>query len=540
MLYDINQYLTYKSILNKHLKNQVLKKGIKMAKKKKEESKLQFNDFVIFSYLALMFSVFPLIMHNKYFDITITKYNCFVYVSLGLVVFSIISFIIKSVLDEDNHKSTADKGNRLIKPEFWALAFAISNVFSCIVSERRMESLTGSEGRYMGMFSYVLLVTVFFILAKPYRGNNCIFYIFAFSTIVMYVIALAQQSGADIFGLKEGISKKQYYLFVSTMGNINIFASFIVIAFAVFAVFFICSEQIIMKTVSGIIVCLSAMVCLISNSDSVYLGVGIVVLFLFYIAIYKEKVRWYFLMLLLMAAGNFTMAFVNKYILVDYYKRDGISRSLENITINIVLLVILALFTIAIWQLFKKKPELLKDNKNKLAIGITVILVVLGVTIVAIAFSNDMSIVNFNYKWGNYRGFIWSKCIDAYKNFGMVNKIFGYGNETIKLSVSNPNYDEMMEITNRIYDNAHNEILQYLLTIGIVGVISYLGMVVCSISYMLVKGKNNVYVIVCASACIGYFAQSLVNLNQPFTTPFFFVFLALGVGFARGSRLNSN
>lgn len=511
-----------------------------MAKKKKEESKLQFNDFVIFSYLAVMFSVFPLIMHNKYFDITITKYNCFVYVSLGLVVFSIIGFIIKCVMDEDNHNNTAYKGNRLLKPEFWALAFAISNVFACIVSESRMESLTGSEGRYMGMFSYVLLVTVFFILAKPYKGNNYIFYIFAFSTVIMYVIALVQQSGADVFGLKEGISKKQYYLFVSTMGNINIFASFIVIAFAVFAGFLICSEKIIMKTVSGLIVYLSAMVCLISNSDSVYLGVGIVVLFLCYAAIYKERVRWYLLMLLLMAAGNFSMAFVNKYILVDYYKRDGISRSLENITINIVLLVLLALLTIAVWQLYKKKPELLKENKNKLAIGITIILSILCIAALAVAFLNDMSIVNFNYKWGNYRGFIWSKCIGAYKDFGMVNKIFGYGNETIKLSVSNPNYDEMMEVTNRIYDNAHNEILQYLLTIGIVGVISYLGMFVCSIAYMLIKGKNNVYVIVCAAACIGYFAQSLVNLNQPFTTPLFFIFLALGVGFARYNEPNSN
>ena len=32
---------------------------------------------------------------------------------------------------------------------------------------------------------------------------------------------------------------------------------------------------------------------------------------------------------------------------------------------------------------------------------------------------------------------------------------------------------------------------------------------------------------------LGYFVQGLINLNQPITTPFYFVFMATGVGYVR-------
>ncbi|MBO5387133.1 MAG: O-antigen ligase domain-containing protein, partial [Lachnospiraceae bacterium] len=80
-------------------------------------------------------------------------------------------------------------------------------------------------------------------------------------------------------------------------------------------------------------------------------------------------------------------------------------------------------------------------------------------------------------------------------------------------------------------DNAHNELLQYLVTLGILGVISYLGVVVSSVFYMLKYGKGNYMVYGFFTATVGYFFQSIINLNQPITTPLYFVIMALGVGY---------
>ena len=92
-------------------------------------------------------------------------------------------------------------------------------------------------------------------------------------------------------------------------------------------------------------------------------------------------------------------------------------------------------------------------------------------------------------------------------------------------------YEEMVEVTGRTYDNTHNELLQYLLTTGLCGLVTYLGLLISSIRYMLKNAKKDVRVYLCVFAVLGYFAQSIISLNQPITTPLFFIFLAMGVGF---------
>ena len=45
--------------------------------------------------------------------------------------------------------------------------------------------------------------------------------------------------------------------------------------------------------------------------------------------------------------------------------------------------------------------------------------------------------------------------------------------------------------------------------------------------------KQNPVAYMCVAAVLGYFAQSLISLNQPITTPYFYVVLAAGVGYVR-------
>lgn len=68
--------------------------------------------------------------------------------------------------------------------------------------------------------------------------------------------------------------------------------------------------------------------------------------------------------------------------------------------------------------------------------------------------------------------------MEAYSDFSVPQKLFGYGNESVKSIMTDRYYDDMMNAVGVIYDNAHNEYLQYLITTGIFGAVSYVGLLV--------------------------------------------------------------
>ena len=127
---------------------------------------------------------------------------------------------------------------------------------------------------------------------------------------------------------------------------------------------------------------------------------------------------------------------------------------------------------------------------------------------------------------------IWRRCWNIFEDADPLHKLFGHGNETIAAQMKQY-YAEMVSITGKKYDNAHNELLQYLVTTGLFGVISYLGFVVTSFLYIGRRLKGDPIAIACLAGGVSYFAQSLVNLNQPITAPLFFVIVAAGVGHVR-------
>ena len=91
--------------------------------------------------------------------------------------------------------------------------------------------------------------------------------------------------------------------------------------------------------------------------------------------------------------------------------------------------------------------------------GAVVALGVCGIIVLAVTGS---SLLTFNDKWGSYRGYIWRKIVEVYGDAPFVNKLFGYGNESVRVTLKAACYNEMVQVTGKVYDNAHNELLQYL------------------------------------------------------------------------------
>ena len=112
---------------------------------------------------------------------------------------------------------------------------------------------------------------------------------------------------------------------------------------------------------------------------------------------------------------------------------------------------------------------------------------------------------DFNDKWGSYRGYIWRRVTGLYGELPFVQKIFGHGNESIRSLMDDRFYDEMLQVTGTVYDNAHNEYLQYLVTQGLLGMLSYVGVVVTA----AIAGVNKeVTIYIGTSPCRGILRSS--------------------------------
>lgn len=136
----------------------------------------------------------------------------------------------------------------------------------------------------------------------------------------------------------------------------------------------------------------------------------------------------------------------------------------------------------------------------------------------------------FHDGWGTNRGYIWRKSVELFQEFPLRQKLFGYGSETFGiLTTENFLVDMFNSAQGQVFDNAHNEYLQYLVTIGVLGLVTYVTFLISAMWRMAVRRNENAYSAGCLFAVLCYCAQALVNLNLPITAPIMWLMLSVGM-----------
>ena len=183
------------------------------------------------------------------------------------------------------------------------------------------------------------------------------------------------------------------------------------------------------------------------------------------------------------------------------------------------------------------------DSMNKIAVYIWIgVIAVVCLAVLFVLYDANLgghadkygalsSYVVFNDEWGTQRGYVWKRAMEIYtKKLNLLQKIFGYGPDTFALIMQYYYPGEMQNGRMVIFDSAHNEYLHYLVTIGFVGMASYLVFMVSSIVAMAKKIKEQPIVAAVMMAVLAYAIQAVVNINLPIAMPIILQLLAMGVG----------
>ncbi len=494
-------------------------------------------DIVNIIYLIFITTVYSIYMHNMYFDITGTRGKVFTYGSLFYIILIIVSFALEIVMlrfYQDPNPIFYKDSHIIALPELWMGLFLMANVFAFFMSLDKTGSWTGSTGRYFGLSFVMVIAFTFILLCREASVNSLVYILFFAVSTAAYVVACLQHFGFDPFSLRERVVEKQKEMFISFFGNINTYGSYICVALPVFAAVFIFGKKPLARVIAGISLVVSGMAIIPAKSDNVYLGLGVVFIFLFYVAIINKDFTEYIFAVLLLFVGLEIMAVLN-YMLKGSQKHiNGIAKIIENPRVMMIFLVLILVVLVLSMMFRQINYDAYKriQGRNFLFV-FTGIMIISMIAVVITGVKTHNEIFTFDDNWGTYRGYIWRRGVSLFKESSFINKVFGNGNETIGYLMSSKYYKEMVTITGKKYDNLHNELLQYLVTTGIFGLISYLGFVISSFTYIGRRMKDDPVAVGCLAGAIGYFAQSLVNLNQPITTPYFFVILATGIGYIR-------
>lgn len=492
-------------------------------------------------YTLVILCIFPFVVHDRYFDILPTKYRFYSTATSAVLVFTVIYLIASGAVVRAVRSFGDGSWRRHLNFVDWAaIAFAVLITISTIQSDFRFESFWGNEGRYTGLFTLSLYVFSYFFISRFLRWKQWYLDLFLAGGILACLWGITDYFRMDIFHFKERIASNADS-FTSSFGNINTYTIYVAMVIAVAVILFLMSESVLRSIFYYICFIIGMFAIIMGESDNAYLSLGaLFALAPLYAFRKSQAVRRYAVLI----ATILTVARCIEWINVKYADTViGINSLFSFISgYDKIMAVIAAAWTVAavlylLKLVIKKTPPGLL-----LALRIVWGAVLAGAVLLICYMFYDANIAGhqekyqsiakylvFNDNWGTSRGFAWRISWENFLSFPLHHKIFGFGPDTFGIITTFNNFQEMSENYHVVFDNAHNEYLQFLLTIGIAGLAAYLAFLISAFVKMTRQAKGNPLVLAPMFAFVCYSVQAVVNLNVPITAPFMWQFLAMGL-----------
>mgnify|MGYP000844360896 FL=1 len=537
--------------------------------------------FLVFAVIAV-----PLIYDKSYFNILETKYKCFyMSVLVMLTVFLVLSIVMLVIDWKEFQGEHVKKLFASLKPANWkqtfrfadtaVLIFWLASAISTLQSEYLYESFWGNEGRYSGLFLMTLYVVMYFVVSRFWRGNKLVMQAFFAAGLIVCYVGITDYFQLDILHFRGKIKPEQSAIFTSTIGNINTYTAYVALVMGAAAAMFATAKGWLKTCWYYLCMVVSFFAIIMGCSDNAYLALGALFALLPLLVFRSRKgVVRYLVMAATFATVIQCIDFINQAYADMVIGLDSLFQILVNLPGLLAIVVLLWCLAAAVALYFRKqekadvaallagKTQEQKEKSKVTLIRIWLGLILLGAIVLVIMLidanalghgSRYGSLGNylvFNDNWGTKRGYIWRKSLELYAAFPFMHKLFGFGPDTFGIMTTQSFMKDMVGTTGLVFDTAHNEYLQFLLTIGPIGLAAYLCFLFGNgwkmAKYWLSQNiqipkmtgaagmsAESACVIGCLFAVVCYCAQALVNLNLPIATPVMWVLMSVGVASSR-------
>lgn len=455
-------------------------------------------------YVVAIILLIPLYYQNFYFDTLEAKWSIYVFITILFIFPFSLLFIIKII------NGYTPKVN---KWDIFAVIFCLSVILGNMFSEYPQQSFTGSSGWRLGTLYMILCIFTYFSIKQTNISIKLLFFVFLIMYSLINLLASLNILGFDPLLFKNAMIESEKTKYISTIGNINWFGAFMSLAFPIISILFIISKKVFIKIILGILNAISLFNIVLCNSDCALLSILGIIIFLIYCTVTKKDYYKDF--------GLYFIISGLALVLIDYIVSYKINIRIENLQ-KIITSWSLGLIVIVFGVFLCINTGAHNNSHKRVSVCTFFILIIVYFLIFK---DYIIEYLDFNYSWGNNRGYIWNYAIEIYSGNTTIKKLFGTGCDTFGIYATLYFQNDIITIWNKQLVNAHNELLQLLVTTGIIGTVSYY----ITMIFPIVKSikSNDVFKISVAISLTTYLVQQLVNNMQTVTTPLCFVLLSL-------------
>ena len=354
------------------------------------------------------------------------------------------------------------------------------------------------------------------------------------------------------FGMFDGTDPLNAYKFVSSIGNINTYNGYTAIFYGVAAVAFMLATTKYENIFSFVILLIATIAHIMGKSDNAILSTAAVwmVIPLFFIKNWSQVSKFFTVVLMFIASlkGIYLINGLGIPTMNDVNPSTIIALGDKGI---VTVLLVLVLLATAVAGYYGTKGREMNDKVLKRLKKVWIALIAIGfisvITILVLAnkgvhpeiWEPYKNILIFNDEWGTFRGLNWRLAMEYWNNDAtLFAKIFGYGPDTYYIITMDRFFDLMYWNDYGYFDSVHNEYLEYMLTVGIAGLIAYIAFLSTAIKEMLSGHENGGKMV--AVGVLAYAVQAVVNIAIAITTPVLMVLMFVGVVAARIKSKSNN
>ena len=484
----------------------------------------------------LFLTLFPVIYDNFYFNITLTKYKTFIFLATAIF-FVAVSYNLSSNIRK-NHGLKIQPPlyylKRLTGSDWLFLFFLLTGIISCLHSEWPAASFTGSSGKYVGLLFLLLAGAMYYGITRYFSWSPLIKYTFPVILTFISLMSVMQFCGKDVLGFYADIADGTSQMYIATFGHIDVFSAFLCVYLPICMMSFLCENKLALIFLYGTGSFMGFLGIFAANSDSSYLGLLVSIVTLMILSFRDTgKIKKFSMLLSIFTASALLWQLLHQIFREDMRTMSAITTEITS-SLGILCLFLICFGLFALGEYYSRRHT---NPPAILPLVLTIIIILSFLSVLAAIFwfsvkdtSTELgaleNYLRFNNHWGSDRGYVWSWLIQIFVASSWITKLFGAGPDTTKLLLYKYYETEMSDKLGVFYASAHNEYLNYLVTLGIIGTLLYLLLLIVSVINCIKKSSSDYFYGAIGLAIISYAAMAFVNISQPITMPFIFLLIS--------------